>query len=297
MLVPTPLSEEHFRGQIGRVGLLNSFHDSQETTWRVRRIGGDVAEQGVIERTASVLARLSNLSVGEYIRRHTLIPYQSFYHRTHWSHVGGRWPFTTLGSSSNNVARYCELCTADDIELHGFSYWRRGHQLPGMMWCLRHKIPLRQHQRKHAFDILPQNAKGSAVTDLGFDTASSVIHRFLRISELLLEIQQPIEESAFKPRLVKMALARKLRTGLTGSNPPPSDIVVNTCSESWLASVFPGIEGKRRNEFFVAIDAATRSSPANSATASFAIVLSIFFDDASEAVKWLFDDSPGQDSR
>lgn len=38
--------------------------------------------------------------------------------------------------------RFCPSCWKEDIEQYGEAYWRRGHQLPGVLVCHHHKAPL-----------------------------------------------------------------------------------------------------------------------------------------------------------
>lgn len=38
--------------------------------------------------------------------------------------------------------RYCPECTSEDIQKHGETYWRRIHQLPGIMACHKHNQTL-----------------------------------------------------------------------------------------------------------------------------------------------------------
>lgn len=40
------------------------------------------------------------------------------------------------------VYKFCSVCAREDLKLHGFAYWRRRHQLPGVTVCHIHKIPL-----------------------------------------------------------------------------------------------------------------------------------------------------------
>ena len=39
--------------------------------------------------------------------------------------------------------RWCPRCYAEALKLHGEAYWRRAHQLPGVLVCPSHGIPLR----------------------------------------------------------------------------------------------------------------------------------------------------------
>lgn len=70
-----------------------------------------------------------------------------------------------LGICSGNVRAprkfiLCPICTELDIQLHGETYWRRSHHLPGVLVCPMHKVslvetvvpfrPLGRHEHIHA---------------------------------------------------------------------------------------------------------------------------------------------------
>lgn len=54
------------------------------------------------------------------------------------------------------VIRSCSDCAREDVEAHGFSWFRQGHQLPGVEWCSRHASAL--HQQKTSRDLLDKDA-------------------------------------------------------------------------------------------------------------------------------------------
>lgn len=44
---------------------------------------------------------------------------------------------------TNDYLKFCPQCLRDDMEILGESYWRRLHQIPGALYCIKHQIPLR----------------------------------------------------------------------------------------------------------------------------------------------------------
>lgn len=49
-----------------------------------------------------------------------------------------------------NPLRLCDRCVVDDINLYGTPYWHRAHQLPGVLFCPRHKCLLLEPDRAWA---------------------------------------------------------------------------------------------------------------------------------------------------
>ncbi len=42
----------------------------------------------------------------------------------------------------NRVLKFCHKCCAEDEQHYGEAYWHRQHQIPGMLACLKHEVPL-----------------------------------------------------------------------------------------------------------------------------------------------------------
>jgi hypothetical protein len=42
----------------------------------------------------------------------------------------------------SNYLKYCPQCCREDINRLGETYWRRLHQIPGVLYCKEHKVPL-----------------------------------------------------------------------------------------------------------------------------------------------------------
>ncbi|MCE5221178.1 MAG: TnsD family transposase [Clostridium sp.] len=67
---------------------------------------------------------------------------------------GGSKIFATLGLSNNSInninsLKYCRKCFEEDKEKHGEGYWRREHQLAGVLICGKHKISLYEIDNKY----------------------------------------------------------------------------------------------------------------------------------------------------
>lgn len=98
-----------------------------------------------LERMAAETSIVWGLSAVEIRDRLTLYPYyaalcangtdQSAGNAVHWRRSNG----ATLGRLG---LRHCEMCWMGDVENGIPRYWRRTHQLPGVLTCLEHRSPL-----------------------------------------------------------------------------------------------------------------------------------------------------------
>ena len=99
------------------------------------------------------IAQAFGLSLGELLFGHTLLPYAFAYRepaareqlqRTKLDSnatVGMSPAFHSLTKFSSYL-RFCSQCVAADFERFGTSYWHRVHQLPGVVLCAHHAVPL-----------------------------------------------------------------------------------------------------------------------------------------------------------
>lgn len=59
----------------------------------------------------------------------------------------GQGVILKIGMADNDIAmnkylRFCPKCYKEDINILGESYWRRIHQIPGVLYCTKHRCPI-----------------------------------------------------------------------------------------------------------------------------------------------------------
>ncbi|MCH6265105.1 TnsD family Tn7-like transposition protein [Neobacillus citreus] len=98
----------------------------------------------------------SKITVEEIIKFHSMAPfYTSFLSSEKTKEI---YSAMTKGNKSNveriagiggsrvksgDRLRYCPLCFKYDLNENGISYWRRLHQIPGVLYCPKHKVLLK----------------------------------------------------------------------------------------------------------------------------------------------------------
>lgn len=60
------------------------------------------------------------------------------------AHLKYKLGLLTSRFRANHPLKSCELCMLDDFREHGWSYWHLEHQFPGVWWCQRHDLLLRE---------------------------------------------------------------------------------------------------------------------------------------------------------
>ena len=99
------------------------------------------------------IAKAFGMSIESLVLNHTLMPYAlAFYTPKKQQAIfnslcTGTSPYALSAISQNATVgvphlRFCLQCIEEDMGKYGESYWRRVHQLPGVMICLQHNRPL-----------------------------------------------------------------------------------------------------------------------------------------------------------
>lgn len=107
-------------------------------------------QAGHIEQTADML----QMDPVDLLLRHTVFGYATAFMQTDAYNavlknalsVGvdakGHGGLTQNVSDHTEFRRYCRQCAAEELAAYGISYWRRTHNLPGVMVCLKHHTAL-----------------------------------------------------------------------------------------------------------------------------------------------------------
>jgi len=100
------------------------------------------------------IARAFGMDLEEFVYRHTLLPYAVAFmvpqdkERILTSLLSDSSDLCIAAVAQNatkstSALRFCVACKAQDLRLYGETYWRRSHQLPGVLRCALHDQPLR----------------------------------------------------------------------------------------------------------------------------------------------------------
>lgn len=125
---------------------------------------------------AERLPRHRNLDVAILVRRTTLCPYYTAFASadlradltaamagsTSGCHF--RLGIAAFTTTRTTTLRFCPACHREMIAVHGEPYWRRAHQIPGVLVCPDHGLPLRvsrvscETDNRHAYQVADEAA-------------------------------------------------------------------------------------------------------------------------------------------
>jgi hypothetical protein len=142
------MPDEPAWGQFRRMAQENGLHGPKALKKLVPN-GGSRDEWLAVRRELAYLMSGKTPQEGlyDYFREHCIYPqllapkcWEGLWHSLvfRWaSHHGNLYPSRLIVSS-------CPECAKEDIGQFGFAWYRQGHQLPGVDWCLRHSCSLYQ---------------------------------------------------------------------------------------------------------------------------------------------------------
>lgn len=287
-------NDELAEAYLGRLARINGVKSEAEIYAILKKRCYLSSDEGRKIPHFDYLSRILCISIKDFVSRHTTIPFRraivsydaKFAHGTHkndsmMAYSGFRQ--TRTGSY------FCKKCVQQDIATLGFSYWRRDHQLPGIMLCSEHIQALSFTEEKDAFFIAPSEyLKTGIAIDAKWARAmhkNRYVDRFIAISRIFIQQEFPFEVK--KVRLVLRDQAKEKEFSIKNGEcerPLISDEIVSKFPEEWLATVFPDLLGKRPGEKMHKSDGVVYLSTAASSVESYILASSILFDSAEMAL-------------
>jgi hypothetical protein len=184
LTVCAAMPDEPAAGHTWRLARLNGFPDLRTMMLVAREL---FAGSKVSPRLA-LLSRASSLDPLTYCHRHSMYPHIQCVIDVGTCDYPRRLQRQFLDFSSPANAerrpRFCRDCAAEDAAEHGFSWFRRAHQLTGVDWCLTHRRALEAVTNADHFHLNPHELANRrecesvkpAWPDL--DHAPAFVHRY-----------------------------------------------------------------------------------------------------------------------
>lgn len=287
---PDPNPDEFLGGYIGRVARMN--HASRDQIWHslyaksVRR-----SWPGRSKTWALPLSKALSMTVTELLTAHTLEPFLRAHCR----------PITDSRYSPINIhflpaikntevavpgryLRFCPSCVREDVDFWGYSYWRRSHQIPGVLGCMKHWTELMEVHDLNAKDHLPELYDSKSLSRCQSNLWSPDVNRYAEISAGLLEIESHIPIQQARYRMRQQATSIGLRLAILGNRKSVSDKVVENFPRPWLSVLVPNIHKKVMGQYFPSIDSVHKAGARAASGCAYALVLSVLYASADEAL-------------
>lgn len=152
-----PMPDELAIGHLGRIMWLNGFPTLGTLSTRLN--GSEQAEGHTgQEAFRSLLCAATGTDADTYGRRHSLNLFMRNVEHRFSIPVSSLLSHTFRGQierARQKKLRCCVPCMESDIEAHGFSWFRRIHQLTGIDWCVLHGAELHEVDDSSSYSACP----------------------------------------------------------------------------------------------------------------------------------------------
>lgn len=302
LIRPALLPDELDLGYQGFVMRLNGL-DSPKALDELARHWADCPETSCREVSRlKLLSRIAGLSTRDFVMRHTTLPLR----RGITSYLpdlphGSSERRDMLWSTGMRLARtgayFCKHCVHEDVPFHGRSYWRRAHQIPGLLWCQKHLTPLSFSDGRTAFLCAPSRliGKHQEVDEVWCEKmmANETIMRFLVICDGLMDHPQPFSV-AQASEVLREAWMAFLGSQASQNKKPSlfSDWLIERCGRDWLALVLPDLANKPDGARLTKIDSIFFTKTSAASAIAYALACAALFSSADEALNALSTPNP-----
>lgn len=296
-IVAEPLPDEFLIGWRGRMRVLGGFARSRYVNEMIRihakyesiplREGADF-----VDLAAAALMR----SAEDIWRAHTLAPFLK--PLSPRCKLGAKcWTNDTPNIRNRSCFQtggvypvLCPECVREDLGFWGFSYWRRTHHLPGVLWCTKHELPLLQVADSNAFDQCPHFLVDAALPilancDLLID--NPVVSRYVQIAAEILLSAPAIDLDRATVAFNRRACAMNLRVTERRPGVTVSQFVRRTLPKTWLGLVFPRFACSSER-YICNIDGACTGNRPRYTTTAFCLIAALLYDDPDEVAHELY---------
>jgi hypothetical protein len=290
-----PLPEEFISGYIGRLARLNF----EKSNLNFLSTCGGSKLKGINANPIRALQNISQaigLELSTFVQQHTLIPLinattASLLSIPHGKQLQNFSSWRSLSRSYSNRAAYCTNCAEEDLDFHGISYWRRRHQIAGMIWCEKHvQTTLLSIDHINAFEISPNewrvNHPSQKASALGY-SSFPLYRRYTDVCNALLDRPTPIHYD-----FIQSAFRKQIRDGGPNWNYQPgkpiiSDLLFMQAETGWIDNIFPEWKRKQKGLEFSSVDS-VRYHTGSSVIQSIALSFAALFDEPEIALSKIF---------
>lgn len=200
MIIPEIMPDELGTGYLIRLSKINGYRNKKITIEKIRK-KFMIAEDDANLSISILLSRVLGISTEQFCRFHTLLPaLRSVSSHLPYVRHGDIGKPQLIRTNTNflfkNEFKACSKCVQEDIEYHGFSYYRREHQLPGFDFCSKHNQKLIRSDYKYYVNpdeinlIQSDDSSEHCVDELGHEA----ILRYRTIVDAFANAETPIPQ-------------------------------------------------------------------------------------------------------
>lgn len=250
-MISTPrlLPDEWAAGYWGRLLLLNGLGETASAGAKAIFLQRFCSIHGIVfegvDRALAVVGAAAQVTHVQVLTSHTLVPLDGAVSDViHGDWFGDRYEATKRRlltvRDDQRPGSLCPECAEEDLNFWGVSYWRRSHQIPGMVWCQKHGCLLRHTVESMGSQLLPHRAKTQtldtdAVTLVRSSREGVTISRYTEICSELMLRQKPLARVQVLRAIGAKARERGLKLDGVASGTSLYEQAARCLPSAWLS--------------------------------------------------------------
>jgi hypothetical protein len=240
----------------------------------------------------SVISAAAGITLPTLLRFHTLVPMNGGV----FAVMNGDWcdnshPCRELrrrtlhGSSTSRML--CPMCAGEDLPFWGFSYWRRSHQVAGIVWCQKHGCPLfraRENEswRSMPHEVMPQ-AHPESVAVVTQAMESPVLQRYAEVCTELLQRARPLSTLKVLQALTERAYSHGFAIDPQNPGRRLSDLAIDCIGGPWQSLFWKKLSGKTPGTYVPTLDGVLWRLRACPGASAYALAIALMYDSVDAA--------------
>lgn len=240
--LPELLPDEFLLGYMGRIARCNGLN--RVMAWKLVNARADsLTGSNALRSATHTLAAVLRTNPDDLAGRHTALPVVRAL----------RKPGTSLHHADLSCARtlrlfefrlqdkspyLCRSCVEEDLKFWGISYWRRMHQVRGVLVCAKHGELLELAPQSSKLDLFPEECRNGTRRRQGFKL-DAITDRYRQVVEGMLELRQALPADQVAYRLLARCDADRSSWHCNTKRAPLWQQVQSVLRGSYLDRVFP----------------------------------------------------------
>ena len=286
LVYPICQPDELIAGAIGRCADLNGIEHSAVVENIVPDKDITITDSALLPPLASAFG----ITLTRLIRQHTCTPFIGRLNAPRYAgHLIDIECKIAAGSITQPYGGYrvCATCNDEDMNWHGFSYWRRQHQLRGMTICLKHGHPL-TYSRLRPLNASPDVAinNENTISQAGYHNPPSPFAlKYMQIAATLLEATPTADRELVLARLRRRAksLGMKISSNSISNEPTLGMFAMNSEQAHAIKCLSRQLSDNSRCNPWRSIDG-TLTLVGRVSTAALCLAACILYDNIDDAI-------------
>ena len=288
MIIPQILPGELGVGYLVRFAKINGYQSKKIALRNLKEKYG-ISAENITPNTPTLLSRALNISIQQYIKYHTPLPVlrgvTNFLPNILHGDPKHQAIINSHAARRVDVFKSCDMCTEEDINYHGFIYYRTEHQFPGYDFCSKHKHGLNNADGDYYVtsdkDIVNQSKNSSPTENYA---THEVINRYRSIIDSLATSTAPIPLLKLVLVMQTQARLRNISWSKKTTRKLLSDLVLDLLPKPWVEALIPKFASKVYGKYLGNIDCLLTPQIQAGRTCLYAIILSVLYEDADTAL-------------